>query len=189
MRIGLAVGGVLVLLLGVGGCGYDAGSGLPAYSSVIAGSHPSTADGLGRVVYRAVDRMLAEAPEVDRAHPLVVASLTDMQHLDQSSRFGNLVAELVRSRLVQHGLTVAEPRLRAELLLKRGQGEVMLSRRRRALVRPPYTSAIVTGTYAAGAKWIHASLRLISPDNARIVSAVDFQVPRWLDAEGLLSAR
>ncbi len=187
MRIHLVF--AAVLLLGVAGCDADLSSGGPAYSSVTVGSRPEVAAGPGHVVYVAVDRMLAEAPEVAPGLPLVVTSLTDTQHLDRSSRFGNLVAELVRSRLVQHGLSVAEPRLRSQLLLRRHNGEMMLSRHRRSLVRAPYVAGIVTGTYAVGARWIHASLRLISPDNARIVSAVDFAVPRYPDAEALLSAR
>jgi len=62
--------------------------------------------------------------------------LTDAQRIDQSSAFGNIVADFVRSRPAQNHLLVAESRLRWSMLLKANEGEVMLGRTTANLVAP-----------------------------------------------------
>jgi FlgO protein len=133
---------------------------------------------LGTLTYRAVDRLVAEAPDLALGRPVVVGSIVDVQHVDKSIPFGNLVADLARSRLVQKGVPVSELRLRNSVLLDKNQGEITLANDRTAVRPPPSATAVLTGTYAAGDEFIYVSLKLVSESDARIVGAVDFAVPR-----------
>jgi TolB-like protein len=129
--------------------------------------------------------MLASAPGVTRDTRLVVASLTDARNLDHSSALGNIVADMVRSRLVQKGHQIAEVRLRSTMSLKHDNGELMLSRNRSTLMPAPAAAAIVTGTYAVSYEKVYVSLKLISASNSRIIAAADFVMP-LSDVLGLL---
>jgi hypothetical protein len=165
-----AILSALALPLLVAGCGTE-----PApWSSQVT----EVRGDLGTLTYRAVDRLVAEVPELAVGESVVVGSIVDVQRVDTSVRFGNLVADLARSRLVQKGVPVSEMRLRTAVLLDSKQGAMTLANERTAVRAPPSASAILTGTYAAGDIFIFVSLKLVAANDARIVGAVDFAVPR-----------
>jgi hypothetical protein len=173
----------LPLALALGGCVTD--PPVQAFGSVTTGPSPAADGDLGTLTYRAVDLMLAGAPQVTDATPLVVASVANAEKLDVSAPLGNIVADMIRSRLAQTGHSTAEMRLRSSVRLQKDGGEFLLSRDRRALMPAPDAAAIVTGTYAVGFEKVYVSLKLVSAGNAGILAAADFVVPRR-ETEGLL---
>jgi TolB-like protein len=175
---------VLPLCLAMVGCAADRNA--TATSSTTSGTYQ--AGDLSTLTYRAVDLILAAAPDVSRATPLVVASLTDAQNLDTSSALGNIVADMIRTRLAQTGHETSEVRLRNAMSLKTGDGEFLLSRNRGALMPPPHTAAVMTGTYAASYENVYVSIKLISATDAHIVAGADFVIPLH-DVLGLVQDR
>jgi TolB-like protein len=160
----------------------------PGYGSATVGSAPSVRGDLGSLTYRSVDLILAGAPEVTSDTPLIVASVSDAQNVDASSPLGNIVSDLIKTRLVQDGRSVSEMRLRAGVHLDPGQGDFVLSRNRHALGHAPNAAAVLTGTYAVSYDRVYVSLKLVSSVDARIVSAADFVVLRR-DVNGLLDSQ
>jgi hypothetical protein len=177
---------VLPLAVSLGGCVTD--PRVQAFSSVTTSPAPATDGDLGTLTYRAVDLMMAGAPQVTDATKLVVASVANAEKLDASTPLGNIVADMIRGRLAQTGHTTAEMRLRSSVRLQKDGGEFLLSRDRRALMPAPDAAAIVTGTYAVGFEKVYVSLKLVSAGDARILSAADFVVPRR-ETDGLLGER
>jgi TolB-like protein len=161
---------IMPLCLAVTGCMGDPNRG------AISSTALNTPD-LGTLTYRAVDIILASSPDVSRNTPLVVASLSDVQNLESSSALGNIVADMIRTRLAQTGHRTSEVRLRAAIDLKQGNGEFLLSRNRASLMSTPNTAAVVTGTYAMSYDRVYVSIKLISATDARIVAGADFVVP------------
>lgn len=170
------------LALALAGCG---NTQAPADSSVTSGASPASRGDLGTLTYRAVDILLAGAPDVGASTPLVVATISDVQDIETSSALGNIVADMIRTRLVQDGHSASEMRLRNAVSFSKKQGEFMLARNRHALMPPPSAAAIVTGTYAAGFDKVYVSLKLISVTDAHILAGADFAVS-LLDVVGLL---
>jgi TolB-like protein len=181
--------GVLVVLA-LAGCGISDPQH-PGVSSVLAGSSPyqsANADersDLGSLTYRAVDLMLAGAPDVRSNTPLIVASIADTQNMETSSALGNIVADMIRTRITQDGYSASEIRLRNEISFSKGEGEFLLSRNRRALMAAPNAAAIVTGTYAADYEKVYVSIKLVSATDAHIIAGADFVVP-LKDVSGLM---
>ena len=104
------------------------------------GTYPARiyAKSLPELTYLAVDKLtLCGWPNISPAVPMVVSSITDSRLVDRSTTFGNVVADLVRSRLAQDGMNVSDARLRSGMLLKPDQGEMMLVRDPSSLVPPP----------------------------------------------------
>jgi TolB-like protein len=174
---------LLPLTLAAGGCVNDPDA--PATSSVTIGAAPYVRGDISTLTYRAVDLMLAAAPEVGTGTPLVVASISDTEQVDTSSPLGNIVSDMIRTRLAQDGHTSTEMRLRRDVNFNKGQGEFLLSRNPRTLMRPPNAAAVVTGTYATSSQKVYVSLKLISASDAHIISGADFVAP-IADVIGLL---
>jgi TolB-like protein len=166
---------VAVVCLAAAGCVTDPNE--TATSSSGAGTASYQQPDLSTLTYRAVDLMLAAAPDVTSNTPLVVASLSDARNLEKSSALGNIVADMIRTRLAQTGHRTSEVRLRSAMSLKRGDGEFLLSRNRGALMSAPTAAAVVTGTYATSYEKLYVSIKMISVDDGRILSGADFVVP------------
>jgi len=174
---------VIPLCLPVIGCVTDPNAAANSYSSIDAS--PYDQPDLGTLTYRAVDLILAASPDVTATTPLVVTSLSDARNLETSSALGNIVADMIRTRLAQTGHKTSEFRLRREVSLKKNDGEFLLSRTRRALRSAPNTAAVVTGTYAMSYEKVYVSIKLISATDSHIVAGADFVVPLH-DVLGLL---
>lgn len=144
---------------------------------------------LPELTYAAIDKMTFCSKDiVSERVPITVSSITDSRRLDQSSTFGNMVADFARARLAENHMAVSEPRLRSDLLMKADQGEMFLSRDPGKLTvpHPPY-AAVLTGTYGVGANHVFVSLKLIRTDNTQLLAAADFVLPRSGDVEALLN--
>jgi TolB-like protein len=164
------------LCLAVAGC--VAGPTKSSGPSYIVGDLPT-------LTYRGVDRIVVGATEITRDTPLVVASLSDAQNLEKSSALGNIVADMIRTRLVQNGYTTTEIRLRNSVSLQKDEGEFLLSRNSHAIVPPKNVVAILTGTYTASEEKVYISLKLIGVVDAHIIAGVDFVIP-YEEVAGLL---
>ena len=73
---------------------------------------------------RATDALLLNAP-LDPSQPVLVATLVNVDRLNESSRLGRIFSEQIAGRMVQRGLRVTEVKLRDNLLLHREQGELL----------------------------------------------------------------
>jgi TolB-like protein len=179
----LAVG--LLMLPMAAGCSLVEPQLQPSGSSVTEGSSPYQSGDLGSLTYRAVDLLLAGAPQLRQETPLIVASIADTQNVETSSALGNIVADMIRTRIAQDGYTASEFRLRNEVSFNKGEGEFLLSRNRRALMGAPNAAAIVTGTYATSYEKVYVSIKLVSATDAHIIAGADFVVP-LKDVSGLI---
>jgi TolB-like protein len=174
---------VIPMCLPVIGCVTDPNVAANSSSSIDAS--PYDQPDLSTLTCRAADLILAASPDVTGATPLVVTSLSDAKNLETSSALGNIVADVIRTRLAQTGHKTSEFRLRSEVSLKKNDGEFLLSRPRRGLRPAPGTAAVVTGTYAVRYEKVYVSIKLISATDAHIVAGADCVVPLH-DVLGLL---
>jgi hypothetical protein len=80
--------------------------------------------------YSAVDKLVPWHRRADcqECAPLLVATIVNIDSLGQSSRFGRLISEQVATRLTQQGYSVVEMKLRNDVYIQEGTGELLLSR-------------------------------------------------------------
>ena len=137
---------------------------------------------------RATDALLLHAP-LDAGQPVLVATLVNVDRLTESSRLGRIFAEQIAGRLAQRGLRVTEVKLRDNLLLQPGQGELLLSREVREVSQAQDAQAVVVGTYAVSATRVYISLKLVNPVGNTAVAAHNYAVPMDEDVRALLVGR
>lgn len=131
-------------------------------------------------------RNLGQRP--DLRQPILVASLVDVNDLNRSSAFGRMTSEQIGARLANNGVPVVEVKLRDNILVQEGRGELALSRNAREIARARNAQAIVVGTYALGARTVFVNLRLLATVDGRVLSAHDYALPMTADVAALLTS-
>jgi len=137
---------------------------------------------------RATDALLLNAP-LDASQPVLVATLVNVDRLNESSRLGRIFSEQIAGRMVQRGLRVTEVKLRDNLVLHRDQGELLLSREVREVSQAQNAQAVVVGTYAVSASVLFISLKLVNPAGNHVVAAHNYAVPVDENVRTLLVGR
>ena len=137
---------------------------------------------------RAADALLEYAP-LDATQPVLVATLVHVDRLTESSRLGRMFSEQIAGRMVQRGLKVTEVKMRESLLLKRDQGELLLSREVREVSQAQNAQAVVVGTYAVSASVVYISLKLVNPVGNQVIAAHNYAVPADENVRSLLAGR
>lgn len=137
---------------------------------------------------RATDALLLHAV-LDANQPVLVATLVNVDRLNESSRLGRIFSEQIAGRMAQRGLRVTEVKLRDSLVLHRDQGELLLSREAREVSQAQNAQAVVVGTYAMSASVLYLSLKLVNPVGNHVVAAHNYAVPVDENVRTLLSGR
>lgn len=108
--------------------------------------------------------------------PVLVTTFVNIDNLAETSNFGRVLQDGIASRFVQLGYTVKEIKLRREINIDRQGGETMLSRDLVHLKTSQKAQAVAVGTYSLTGNIMYLTARLVRPDNANIISSVDYRI-------------
>lgn len=125
--------------------------------------------------YHAVD-VLLQGVQLDPHRSVLMATLVNIDRLDQSSRMGRIFSEQISGRLVQRGVLVTELKLRESVSLQPYQGELLLSRELSEVSNQHDAQAVVVGTYAVSAQTVYISLKLVNPVGNTVMAASDYEL-------------
>lgn len=121
---------------------------------------------------RALPPLIPRHPDM----PILVTTLVNNDDLTHTSRFGRVLQEHIRSRLVQLGFTVKEIKLTNTLQIYPGAGETMLSRDLSLLPGAQQAQAVLAGTISHTDSTMYISTRLINPLNSNIIASDDYKL-------------
>ena len=137
--------------------------------------------------HQVVDRLIDTSQQsLDRGNPIIVASLVNVSDLQQSSVLGRIVAEQIRSRLTQLGYVTQELRYRGSILVRAGNGELVLSRDAKNLSDVQQAQAVVAGVYAVAETNVYLTLRILRAQDGTVISSADYVLPKGEDVTSLL---
>jgi TolB-like protein len=129
----------------------------------------------------AADRLAKnlDQPIVPDGGCILVASMVNVDDMNDSSSFGRIASEQIASALSRepHMFPIAEVRLRQNIFLKEQAGEFLLSREAIDVSKKHDAQALLVGTYAVGHESVYVSARIVNPLSNEIVSSYDFSVP------------
>jgi len=138
--------------------------------------------------YAAVDKLVAAtAVPVVKTAPLLIATMVNIDSMSQSSRFGRLISEQVATRLTQLGYHVVEMKLRNDVYIREGTGELLLSRDVRDLSKNYNAQVVVVGNYAIAAGYVYLTLKAVTVTDNRVVGAVSYLLPLTENNKALLA--
>lgn len=120
--------------------------------------------------------------------PVLVATIVNINDLRRTAPLGRTLSEQYTTALVQNGFNVKEVKLRGELFVQEGTGELLLSRELKNIARAHSASYVLVGTYSVAATLTHINLKMVRTEDARIVRAHDYALPNDRDVRQLLQA-
>jgi TolB-like protein len=138
--------------------------------------------------YSAIDKLVfATVVPMDKTVPLLVATVVNIDSLNQSSRLGRLISEQVATRLTQQGYNVVEMKLRNNVYIREGTGELLLSRDVRDLSKSHNAHVVVVGNYAVASGYVYLTLKAVTVTDNRVIAAVNYLLPLTENNRAMLS--
>lgn len=155
---------------------------------------PAVRTNLIEANYEAVDKLVAGlsaagGPAVAAEQPILVATLVNVDSLNESSRLGRLFSEQIAARLTKLGFKVKELKLRDNLFMKQNEGELLLSREVSEVSKAHNARAVVVGTYASSGSMLYLNLKFVHPAGNIVLSAHDYAMPIDSNLNDLLGKR
>ena len=167
MRTHLLRAAALATLLLLGGCATQPPENTD-YTSVSANAFVAAN-------YRAADALALQLRgKLMDDKPLIMATLVNIDALEQTSMLGRLVSEQLSTRLAQGGMKMLEMKLRNSVYLKRGQGELMLTRELGDVAHTHNAQAVVVGSYAETRDAIFINVKVIQPATNLVLAGHDY---------------
>ncbi len=137
-----------------------------------------------------VDNLASQLKPLKVTHPLVVASAQNNDDLAKVCPQGRLIAEMVSSRLTQHGFPVSEVKLAKDMRVS-AEGETILSRDLKKLATEAEADTVVAATWSTFGKEVkvgaHGGNRLMGASTYVTLKAVRIADGRVLGSQTFAS--
>ncbi len=155
--------------------------------------HAAANDPFVTTNYQAADALITSAIEtsvigksnIQVNQPILVATIVNVDSLEESSRLGRIISEQLQARFTQKGLQIVELKLRGRLFVKKDQGELLLSREVNEISANQKAQAVVVGTYAVATNSVYVNLKMVGNDNI-VLGAHDYTLPLNSNIKALL---
>lgn len=121
--------------------------------------------------------------------PVLVATVVNVNDLSRSAPLGRTLSEQYASHMAATGFNVKELKLRGDVFVREGAGELLLSREIKDIARSHNASLVLVGTYSAAANFTYVSLKLVRTEDSRIVRGYDYALPNDRDVQRLLTVQ
>lgn len=139
--------------------------------------------------YRAADTLLAQLKgKLAEDKPFIMATIVNIDALEQTSMMGRLVSEQLSTRLAQGGMKMLEMKLRNSVYLKRNQGELMLTREIGEVASAHNAQAVVVGSYAETRDTVFINIKVIQPTTNLVLAGHDYVLAKEGTIRSMLQA-
>ncbi len=129
--------------------------------------------------YKAADTLLAQLNgKLAGDKPLIMATVVNIDALEQTTTLGRLISEQISTRLAQGKLNMLEMKLRNNVYMKRNQGEMMLTREVTDMAQTHKAQAVVVGSYAETSDMVFVNVKVIQPNTNYVLAAHDYALAK-----------
>jgi hypothetical protein len=119
--------------------------------------------------------------------PVLVATVVNVNDMSRSAPLGRTLSEQYANSMAALGFNVKEVKLRGDIFIKEGTGELLLSREIQDIARQHNAAMVVVGTYSPAANFTYVSLKLVRTEDSRIIRGHDYALPNDRDVQRLLA--
>jgi TolB-like protein len=125
--------------------------------------------------YKAADSLMLQlSGKLVADKPLIMATIVNIDALEETSTLGRLISEQISTRMAQGGMSMLEMKLRNSVYLKRNQGELMLTREIGEVAQTHNAQAIVVGSYAETSDMVFVNIKVIQPNTNYVLAGQDY---------------
>ena len=118
--------------------------------------------------------------------PVLVATVVNVNDLSRSAPLGRTLSEQYANNMAAIGFDVKEIKLRGDVFVKEGAGELLLSREIKDIARNHNASMVLVGTFSPAANFTYVSMKLVRTEDSRIIRGHDYALPNDRDVQRLL---
>ena len=128
--------------------------------------------------YNAADQLLCSVKDkLPAGSPVIMATVVNIDAIENSSTLGRAISEQIATRLVQAGMKTIEIKFRDNIYVKQNEGELALTREIGKIAQSHKAKAIVVGTYATSNASVFVNLKVIDPTTNIVMGATDYVIP------------
>lgn len=139
--------------------------------------------------YHYTDELL-DNNSLKKGDKVVLATIVDINNLDDTTQFGRTITEEVANQFVNNGYRVVDVRANLKgIFVKRKKGEFYITRDVEKLANSIKANAIFYGTYSVGKDFVYVNLKLIDAKNHIILNSVDYRIPLNDDIKKMLGIK
>jgi TolB-like protein len=129
--------------------------------------------------YKAADVLIGQLNgKLASDKPLIMATVVNIDALEQTTTLGRLISEQISTRLAQGRLNMLEMKLRNNVYMKRNQGEMMLTREVNEMALAHKAQAVVVGSYAETSDMVFVNIKVIQPNTNYVLAAHDYALAK-----------
>ncbi len=140
--------------------------------------------------YKAADMLLAQvAAKLPKGSTVIMATVVNIDALENSSTLGRSISEQIASRFSQAGYNMIEMKFRDSVYMKRNEGELMLTREIGEVAKSHNAQAVIAGTYAEAGSTVYLTIKVINPGTNVVMAATDYALPIDGDVRAMLGKR
>lgn len=137
----------------------------------------------------AAEQLVQQFQRVSLSATLMVTSIANLDNLEHSSSLGRVIAEHVATRFSRHGYTVLETRLRSHIVVRPGEGELLLTREISDIAQAHQVQAVIVGTYTVARDLVFVTLKVVQPSSNTVLAVHDYALPMDQELRALLTRR
>lgn len=129
--------------------------------------------------YKAADALMAQLNgKLLADKPLIMATVVNIDALEQTTTLGRLISEQISTRMAQGKMNMLEMKLRNSVYMKRNQGEMMLTREVNDMALTHKAQAVVVGSYAETSDMVFVNVKVIQPNTNYVLAAHDYALAK-----------
>ncbi|WP_291992667.1 FlgO family outer membrane protein [Candidatus Accumulibacter sp. ACC003] len=137
--------------------------------------------------YRVADALIEQFRSGADGGPLIVATVVNIDALDQSSTLGRLISEQISARFSQRGFSMIEMKFRSNVYMRKGEGELVLTREIAELARVNKAQAVILGSYGTSGSAVYVNMKIVQPGSNYVLAAYDYVLPANGEIRSMLS--
>ena len=139
--------------------------------------------------YKAADALIEQlSDKLNPGQPMIVATIVNIDDLNNSSTFGRTVSEQVSARFSQATYNMIEMKFRGYVFMKQDQGELLLTREIRDVAKNHNAQGVIVGTYSLSNNSVYVNLKVIQPNTNVVLAGHDYAFPMDSDVKVMTKA-
>ena len=121
---------------------------------------------------------------------VVLATVVDINNLDDTTQFGRTITEQVAREFINDGYKVVDVRANLNgIVVGKRKGEFYITRDVEKLANSIKANAIFYGTYSVGKQFVYVNLKLINAKHHIILNSIDYRIHLNDDVKKMLGLK
>lgn len=138
--------------------------------------------------YKVADSLVAQLKgKIEHDKPILVATMVNLNNLEETSSLGRITSEQIASRFTQKGYLLIEMKFGDSVYIAKKTGELVLTREVQKLLSEHGAQGVIVGSYTEGKYKVHMNTKLVKKDDLNsVIASYDYEINKNIEVARLL---